>query len=90
MMLALPTIWILIGLWGGLFWFDAKVSKPPISDWYFFPLVTGLVAYLASVAFFAWRLKGLRWIAAGYSLLNLYFTLFMYALSAMAISGTWL
>jgi hypothetical protein len=90
-LLALPAMWIFIGLWGGYFWIDwAKKPFVPNPAWVLLPVRWGIWVFLllgiAAVAY----LQGGRWFAAIFFVINLYFMLSMLLLSGMAITGDWL
>jgi hypothetical protein len=90
LVVALPAIWILMGLWGAVFWFDWAHPKTPNPRWITYPPLAALFLSLMAVAYFCIRLRGARTFAAAYGLINIYFTLSMYLLSEMAVTGDWL
>jgi hypothetical protein len=90
-LLALPVIWILIGLLGGFYWLDTSQVPVKVSPaWVKFIVNYGIIAYLIAGAALVFHLKGARWFAFIWFLINLYFMLSMTLLSSMAINGVWL
>jgi hypothetical protein len=90
LVLSLPAIWILIGLWGGWWWREWERKAPPNPEWVQFPVIAALFLEIALAILLVWWLRGVRPLVAAYSLLNVYFTLWIAFLAGMAISGTWL
>jgi hypothetical protein len=87
--LILPTIWICMGLWDGFFFVDLRhpVSNPA---WVGHALTVAAALFIVATGFYIWRLAGARLFVIGYALMNLYFTIAMWFLGEMAISGDWL
>lgn len=88
---AMPTMWIFVGLWGSYFWKDPR-SFPfvPHPEWVTYVIVVSLLTFLlyglGTIAY----LRGARWFAAIYFVINLYFMLALSFLSAQAVTGDWL
>jgi hypothetical protein len=90
-LLALPAIWILVGLLGGSYWVDtSQVPVQQSSAWVQFIVNYGIFAFLIAAATIIFYLKGARWFASIWSFINLYFMLSMHLLAGMAITGVWL
>jgi len=90
LIVGLPAIWVLVGLWGGVFWFDWAHHAAPNSRWIQYPPVAGLLFSFLAAAYFCFCLRGARVFALVYSLINIYFTVTMFFLSEMAVTGEWL
>jgi hypothetical protein len=85
-----PAIWILTGLWGGLFWCDWTGRHGPCPHWAEYPiLIAPWLSLLAAVVFLTYQ-RGARLFLAGYSLINIYLTFAVSFVSGMAVTGIWL
>ncbi|HSY81856.1 MAG TPA: hypothetical protein VK807_08845 [Gemmatimonadaceae bacterium] len=90
-LVALPVIWILIGLWGQLFWCDWQHTTNQCGpQWKQFGPDVGIVLFLVTAVAFVWRARGARRFAVAYTMVNAYFVLAMSVLSSMAVTGVWL
>ena len=85
-----PTIWVAVGLWGGWFWYDTQRHAARNPSWVSYPVDAALPALLILNVYLIWRSKGARPFVAAFMLVNIYFTLSMSFLAAMAITGDWL
>jgi hypothetical protein len=85
----LPALWLLIGLWGGLFRYPDLSTDQPLHDlgWQCVPPMIGLVVFFCFAAIHIRRVPVARVFAVGYSLVNAYFAVMMCLLSVMAING---
>jgi hypothetical protein len=89
LILALPALWLLIGLWGGVFRHPDLSTNQPFQDfgWQCIPPMIGLVLFFSFAAIYIRRVPVARVFAVGYSLVNAYFAVMMCLLSVMAING---
>lgn len=87
---ALPAIWIFVGLWAGMFWYDWAHPGPRNPAWVVFPVIIAPWLSILIAGFFLIRIAGVRLFTACYAVVNLYFTLAICLLAGMAISGSWL
>jgi hypothetical protein len=90
-LIALPMIWILVGLWGKLFWCDWQHTTNQCGPaWKHLGPNLGIVLFLVTAAVFVWRAHGARRFAVAYTIVNAYFVFAMSVLSSMAVTGVWL
>ena len=89
MIVILPAIWIFVGFWGGIFWYDWVGRGPANPPWVGIPSAVAPWLSLLVSGFYS-IIPGVRLFTVCYAAVNLYFTLAMSLLSAMAISGNWL
>ncbi|MEH2480182.1 magnesium-transporting ATPase (P-type) [Nitrobacteraceae bacterium AZCC 2146] len=90
-LLTLPAIWILVGLLGGYYWVDWQhVPMQRSPPWVQFIVGYGIFAFLVVGLATIIYLKGARWFASVYFVINLYFMLTMTFLASMAVTGNWL
>jgi hypothetical protein len=90
-LLVLPAIWILVGLLGGSYWVDWQATPVQTAPaWVKFLVNYGIFAFLIAAAAIIFYLKGARWFAFIWFLMNLYFMLSMTLLAGMAVTGVWL
>ena len=89
LILTLPALWLLIGLWGGLFRYPDLSTDHPSHDlgWQCVPPIIGLAVFFCFAAIHIRRVPVARVFAVGYSLVNAYFAVMMCLLSVMAING---
>jgi len=90
-LLILPVLWILTGLLGGCYWVDwarVPVQYPP--PWVLYALNFNILSFLLIGLISVVFLKGARWFASIYFVVNLYFMIAMTFLSSMAVTGDWL
>lgn len=89
LVVSLPVLWLLIGLWGGVFRYPDLHTDQPLHDlgWQSFPPLIGLVLFFSFAAIYIRRVPVARVFAVGYSLVNTYFAVVMCLLSVMAING---
>ena len=90
-LLGLPAIWILTGLLGGYYWVDwqhVPVQHSP--PWVLFIVGYGIFAFTLGGLATVICLKGARWFASIYFVINLYFMIAMTFLAGMAVTGNWL
>jgi len=86
-----PAIWIFVGLWGGYFWVDTQTFPfVPNPEWVINAIGVSLLIFLLSGLGTIAYLRGARWFAAIYFVINLYFMLAISFSSSMAITGNWL
>jgi hypothetical protein len=90
-LVALPILWILVGLWGQVFWCDWQHTTNQCGPaWKHAGPDVGLVLFLVTATTFIWRARGARWFAVAYTIVNAYFVFAMSVLSSMAVTGQWL
>jgi hypothetical protein len=90
-LLTLPAIWILIGLLGGYYWVDWQHAPAQHSPpWVKFIVGHGIFAFLLIGLATILYLRGARWFASVYFVINLYFMITMTLLASMAVTGDWL
>lgn len=89
LVVALPALWFLIGLWGGVFRYPDLSTHPPLHDpgWQSFPPLIGLCLFFSFAAIYIRRVPVARVFTVGYSVVNAYFAVIMCLLSVMAING---
>jgi hypothetical protein len=90
-LLTLPAIWILTGLLGGYYWVawqHVPVQQSP--SWALFVVRYSIFAFLLVGLATILYLRGARWFASIYFMINLYFMIAMTLLAGMAITGDWL
>jgi hypothetical protein len=91
LLLLLPAVWIFVGLWGSYFWLDwQKFPVVPNPPWVAATVMASMAVFLLLGIGLIVYLRGARWFAAIYFVINLYFTLAISFLSDMAITGNWL
>ena len=87
--LRIPLL-IFAGLWGGFFWLDWAHHAPANPTWVGYVPEIAAAIFILLTCFYVWELGNARLFVAGYAFVNFYFMFVMWALSGMAISGTWL
>lgn len=86
-----PTFWIMTGLLGGYYRLDLShvpVLKSP--QWVQFIAGYSIFAFLLFALITIIYLKGGRWFASIWIVINLYFMIIMTLLASMAVTGDWL
>jgi hypothetical protein len=73
----LSLLWISVGLWGAYFSFDYEVG-PHNPHWVVYPIFLGMLIYLGCAIGLIAYLRGARLFASLFTLLNLYFMLYMF------------
>jgi hypothetical protein len=90
LVVALPALWLLIGLWGSVLRYPDLASDPPVHDpgWQSFPPLFGLILFFCFAIIYIRRVPVGRAFAVSYSLVNAYFAVMMCLFSVMVINGT--
>lgn len=89
LILALPSLWILIGLWGAVFRSDVSSEDEPFryTDWHSYPPLIGVVFLFSFAAVWIKRAPASWAFSVPYSLLNGYFAAVMCLLAEAAMTG---
>jgi hypothetical protein len=82
-LLALSVMPILIGLWGRWWWIRNGTPNP---DWVEYPVALGVLFELVLSVWLVWRLRRMRLFTAAFSVMNLYFALWMAFFALMFIN----
>ena len=90
-LIGLPVTWLLIGLWGGLYWCDwPHTTNQCAPTWKHNGPSIGMLLFVVTTGAFFWRARGARAFAVLYTIINAYFAFVMYVMSGMAVTGVWL
>ena len=85
----LPIVWIVVGLWGVVFWKspDFLAPHPPWKEW---PINIAIPVTIILSGTLLVCLRGARVFTAIFVLVNLYFCFMMTLMAGMAVTGVWL
>ncbi|GIL38157.1 hypothetical protein [Roseiterribacter gracilis] len=88
--LLLPLIWILVGLYGGVFWEDSRAGSQPNPAWMIYPIWASMLLSFVLTFGLAAHLQGARPFVVAFGAINTLLTLGVGFMAGMAVTGSWL